>query len=263
MRLVASEMLDSSGLRELDEAIMLGLVTVNEVGLGQGDIDVMMAEYVNHLKRALQDPTVHAVFDESAASLARSLVREGHVAPNKLTLTHAKEAAVGGGLLARLPSFQYSEMHDILALREDLRPLLGRYRRAVTSLSGHLQSQAYDEESATEIDDLWRTNVAPVLDELRDGLQQNAFVKHLATQVGVNPLTVAAGFGSPGAILLGIQSMTNIDSVVTALAAAAPAVASAASLAVRAASDRAKAVREVRGNDLFYLHEVNRGIDAP
>ncbi|MBO0609878.1 hypothetical protein [Myceligenerans salitolerans] len=262
LRSVAADMVDASGLRELDEAIRLGVVTVNEVGAGQGDSDAMLAEYVDHIKRTLQDPAVHALFDESSASLARSLVREGHVEPNRLTLMHAKQAAVGGGLVAKLPSFPNSGMHDVLMLREDLGSPLGRYRRAVVALSEKLRSQAFDEESAVEVEDLWRNDVAPTLDDLRDGMERHTFVRHLAKQVGEEPMTVVAGVGSPGAILMGFQAITGVDSILSALAAAVPAAAGATSLAVKAATARGGELEKLRGNDLFYLHEINRRLGA-
>lgn len=70
-----------------------------------------------------------------------------------------------------------------------------------------------------------------------------------------------AGVGSPGAILIGFQAITGVDSILSARAAAVPALASATSLAVKAATARGGELETLRGNDLFYLHEVNRRLE--
>lgn len=258
MRSIAAGMVDSSGMRELEEAVRLGLVTVSEGGIGRGDTDSMLAEYVDHIKRTLQDPTVHALFDESSASLARSLVREGHVEPNQLTLVRAKQAAVGGGLVSRLPAFPSSEMHDVLALREDLTSALGRYRRVVVTLSEKLRSQAFDEESAVEVEDLWLKDVAPALDELQDSMERHRFIRHFAKQARTQPMSVAMGVMSPSVLLMGFREVMGADSILSALAALAPAAAGGASLVAHATTARSEELEKLRGSDLFYLHEVNR-----
>jgi hypothetical protein len=109
LRTIATSLVDASGFRELDLPIKLGLVTVTSVGIDKGSTDAVVAEYVAHIKRALRDPTVHALFDESTASLARSLISEGQVEPSRVSMTRAREAAVSGGMVARLPSFPDSE----------------------------------------------------------------------------------------------------------------------------------------------------------
>ncbi len=141
LRELAARLVDGSGLHELDDPVRLGLVTLSSVGIEGGSSDAMLAAYVNHLKNLLRNPVVHALFDESSASLARSLVREQHVEPNRLTLVHARQAAVGGGLVTRLPSFPDAEMGQVLAVRSDLSGPLRRYRRSVTALAGKLRAQ--------------------------------------------------------------------------------------------------------------------------
>ncbi|WP_454050096.1 hypothetical protein [Cellulomonas sp. Marseille-Q8402] len=138
LRDIATSLVDDSGLRELDDPIKLGLVTLHPLGVGDGDTDAVLEAYVQQLKGVLRDSSVHALFDDSSASLARSLVREGHVEPHRMGLVHARQAAVGGGLVARLPSFPDSDMNDVLSLRADLSAALGRYRRAVTNLAEKL-----------------------------------------------------------------------------------------------------------------------------
>lgn len=258
LREVAAGLVDGSGLRELDDPVRLELVTLRSVGIEGGSTDAVLASYVNHLKNLLRDPVVHALFDESTASLARSLAREQHVEPNRLTLVHARQAAVGGGLVTRLPSFPDAEMGQVLALRSDLSGPLRRYRRSVAALAGKLQAQAYDEDSSAEIDDLWRTDVAPTLDELRDGLAEHSYIRHLARQIATSPTAITAGVASAGALFMGMHSLAGLDAVLASVGGVTPAATALAHHGVQAAVTRGGARDELRRHDLYYLHEVNQ-----
>lgn len=253
IRAIATGLVDTSGRRELDVPIKLGLVKIRDVDLAAGDTDAMIASYVEQLKKSLEDPAIHALFDRSSASLARSLVREGHVDLHRLTLVHAKEAAVGGGLISRLPSFPTSSIDEVLELRGDLMAQLAGYRRAIVGFAGRVQSDGLDEAVAVEVEDLWRTEVAPTLDELRDGLASSSLVRSVAKQIGESPATIISGAASLGALLMGIHTATDIVSALGGPAAAG----AAGSLVVRGAMNHHKEQAALRKHDLFYLHEVN------
>jgi hypothetical protein len=80
----------------------------------------------------------------------------------------------------------------------------------VTNLATKLQAQAHDEDSAAEIDDLWRTEVAPTLDELRDGLQEHSFIRELGRQISASPKAINLGVASSGVLVMGMQPTVGI-----------------------------------------------------
>lgn len=259
MRAVAADLLEKSGASELAEPISLGLITLNPAGVDKGGSTAdMVAAYIGHLKTVLRDPEVHAMFDESAASLARSLVAEGHVQPREISLVHAKQAAVGGGLVSRLPTFPEARMSDVLSLRSDLADPLGRYRRAVVSFADKLRSEAYDTDGPAEIDDLWRTAVAPTLDDLQDRLREHTFIREFAKKIAASPAAVSAGVASAGALFMGIQSIAGIDAMLGAAGGVTPALAAAIHHGIQAAGASRQGQTEIRHDDLFYLHELNQ-----
>src|SRR6266540_3766694 len=125
------------------------------------DTDATVSGWIGLLKGLLQDPTTRLLFDDGVGDLVRSLVAEGHVLPHQLTIKHAGEAAVGSGLVARLPALPEAPVDELLDLRQDLGPPLTRYRAAVSRLADKLAFRAFDSEFAAEIDDLWTRDVAP------------------------------------------------------------------------------------------------------
>jgi len=148
------------------------------------DTDATVSGWIGLLKGLLQDPTTRLLFDDGVGDLVRSLVAEGHVLPHQLTIKHAGEAAVGSGLVARLPALPEAPVDELLDLRQDLGPPLTRYRAAVSRLADKLAFRAFDSEFAAEIDDLWTRDVAPALVEIEEGFAEHGLVREVAKTLG-------------------------------------------------------------------------------
>jgi hypothetical protein len=120
-----------------------------------------------------------------------------------------------------------------------------------------LAYRAFDEESAVEIDDLWRNEVDPALHDLRDGLGEHGLVREVAKQMGLDLKTYVGALIGPG-LWVGLDTYTSIQGVVAAAAGIAP-IAAATGQAVVAAHD-ARSDRRVahEKHELFYLYEVER-----
>ncbi len=254
MREIAAGLLESSGGVELIPALESGVVTLSPSGLeGQGaTTDDAVENWLRLLKRLVHDPEMRLLFDDGVADLVRALVREGTVRPRELTLQHAGQAAIGAGLIARLPVFPQARLDELLDLRADLSGALSRYRLAVVRISAKLRSRAYDEELSAEVDDLWHQELAPVLVELEDLLAEHALVREIARAAGRDLRTlVMAG----SALYVGLGQLANLEGWLTsAVAAAAPMMHAAAAGAL----SRAEVRREVGRHELFYVFELNR-----
>ena len=183
---VVETMMVDSGAGELMPAIDSGLVTLSASGFtddSTADSDAVMDNWLVLLRGLLVDRKTRLVLDDQVGSLASSLIREGEVEPHRLTIRHPGEAAVGSGLVARLPAFPDAPLDEILDLRYDLAGPLGRYRAAVVRLSDRLHAGPFDEELSAEMDDLWATDVRPALDDMGEGMHQHGLVKEIARTV--------------------------------------------------------------------------------
>ncbi len=101
------EVLTDDGAGDLVPAIDAGVLTLSPAGLaadmtGAGD---MLGNFLDIVKAHLANPRSRLMFDDDLAGLVRAMIREGIVEPNHLAVTHAGQAAVGSGLVARLPAF--------------------------------------------------------------------------------------------------------------------------------------------------------------
>jgi hypothetical protein len=248
-------MLVDSGAEELLPAIGSGLVTLSASGFTDeraADTNAVMENWLALLRGLLVDTKTRLLLDDQVGSLAASLIREGHVEPHRLTLRHAGQAAVGSGLVARLPTFPNASLDELLDLRGDLAAPLGRYRSAVVRLSDRLQAGPFDKDLSDEMDDLWGTDVQPALVQIGDGLHDHGLVREIARSArqDVKALIAEGSF-----LYVGLAGLASVNEWISATAGLAGAAAGATAAGAHCAS---AARKDLQGSDLFYLYEVDR-----
>lgn len=250
---VAQAMFEQSGGSDLIPAVDAEILKLSSSGLnGATDAETITAGYMDLVRELLEEPSSRLLFDDAAGSLVRSLVDAGNVEPHPLALKHAGEAAVGAGLVARLPSFPQAPVDELLDLRRDLYAPLVRYRAATSRLADRVATPAFDTAMAAEIDDLWTTDVAPALVEIGEGLTEHGLVREMARASTQNVRDLIV---SGSAIYVGLAAGTSVDGVAASTVAVGGAV---AGTAARAAVARRAERRGVAAHELFYLYEVDR-----
>lgn len=168
---------------------------------------------------------------------------------------------MGSGLISRLPAFTAAPIDELLDLRGALTEPLSRYKRAVSRMSEKLAYRAFDEESAVEIDDLWRNEVDPALHDLREGLGDHGLVREVAKQMGLDLKTYVGALIGPG-LWVGLDTYTSIQGVISAAVGIAPIVAATGQAAVAAHNARGEKRAAVEKHELFYLYEVERRLET-
>lgn len=135
---------------------------------------------------------------------------------------------------------------------------LGRYRRAVASLGEKMRVGPLDEDAEVDVEHLYRTQVAPSLEEMREQFADHGLVREFAKTIGANLKAVVTGGVAVPGLVVGIQAATDLAAVATVGLAATPAVAGSAAVLAQASQNRREGRARVRGNDLYYLHEIDR-----
>jgi hypothetical protein len=256
MREIYEKMRVDSGVAELEGVLDTRLVRFNEqVAIGS-DVDAMTDAFVDQIKRYLQDPSKLLLLDGIAASIARHMIEEGVVQPPKRVISNAGEAVLGTGFLERLPAFPGAPMDELLKLRRDLEELLVRYRRKVSDLRSELQTSPFDEHVNAEVDSIWRSDVAPEIAEIRQAMADHGFVREFLKALGADVSNLVKGGNLPaGGIAVITANAFDLGTAISAGIAGGSALAPTGTKALLARHEgRAKA----RGNDLYYLYEVDR-----
>lgn len=265
VRSVVEEMRDASGVRELQPALDAGVLKLTRVDPATDFVTSAMLSHVGAasdptgllgawfdlLTERLSNSQNRLLFDRDVGNLAQAMMNEGWINRNEVTLRRAGQAAVGSGLVARLPTFPDAPMDELLDLRKDLQAPLANYRAAVASMSKDLPV-AFGGEFSAHIDDLWVSNVDPALAEIRSEVADHRLTREMAHHAAQDIRTyMAAG----PALFVGLNSMGGLGELISATAGVA--LPSGAAL-VQGLSSRRTARDAVKRHDFFYLYESDR-----
>ena len=251
-----------TGLDVLQPAIDGGIVSVTDLGLRRADTiraatgqslgsDVEMKRFSHHIHRRLNDARTHLLFDVETASLVESMVHEQQIQLSSSGRLLLGKAALGAGLVARLPAFPEANIDEILHLRGDLAGPLRKYRSAVVRLSRSIADLPVDElDRAVQTE--WEATVSPALDEIGSSLIDHGLVRELSRQArqdAATYVTMASG------LFVGMDRFTDLNGALAGLVSALPAFGGSVGKASLARSD-ARATAEK--SDFYFLYSANR-----
>lgn len=246
------DVLEEAGAPELVEALEAGVLTIrDDIVSGTGNADEMFDMYAERLKELLATPSTHLLLDESTAGLAHALIDEGHVAPADLAVDRAARARTGAGLVAHLPAFPNTTIGAVLEARTDLATPLAHYRAGVKRLNDRLVTGPFDPGYQSEVDEMWRDEVAPVVDRLRDDLSKTRLAYDAATNLAVDIKSVMGA----GLVFFGVDTFTNVHELAAGAAAATPVLGKALASAHKEATVRKGGVER---HEFFYLLELDK-----
>lgn len=261
-----TDVVESTGADELEPALDAGIVTVAPVGgdlesalrmaTGRGnplETEREVEAWVDAVKQRMIDSRTRLLLDDQSEDHVRLLLKEGVIAPDAVGLRLAGTAAVGAGLVSRLPTFPHVPMDELLDFRRDMAAPLTRYRAAVSRFSGQLPSLA-DAQLRDGVSQLWEAEVAPALLEIDETLSDSSFLKEAARAASKNVGEYLAG---GAAIWTGLGAFSELNHLVAAAIAAAPKTGQVVADAAIAAHSARQGARR---HDLFYLHAIDNSM---
>ncbi len=217
---------------------------------GSGAPDPMLEVFKERIiGTILGGSTALPLLDSDVRSLAQSM-RDVLVAMGVAARPVSPEPAVATGLLEALPSFPDAPMDEILEARRSLEPALVRFRAAIARVTAQTPIDVMAGPIDAELAALWRTDVAPALQELRE-LQEQLQLRRELTRHAIES---GKDISKP---VLGLLLASNIqmDELVKTFAALLP---TALDIAARVAAERRRLERERRANPFVFLYDVDR-----
>jgi hypothetical protein len=195
-------------------------------------------------KRALQ-PRSYALLDDSEGVLNQQVRGEAAERIRGWAAVRSREASLSATVLRRLPSPSATERWDAVAdIRMHLQPSLRRFRVAMSEISTAAEAHPLEEDFDAYAEHVWRTRVAPALNEL-DELVREASLRSIFFGDVLGDLSSYAGpvIGIGAALSQALPALTS-----AAIAAASP---TASTLAHWREKRRA-----LRRHDFLFLHEA-------
>lgn len=147
-------------------------------------------------------------------------------------------------VLARLPTFASASIDEILDIREELRHPLRRFRREVSQLAAKLPEDA----CADDVDELWRAEITPTLDEIDELAAENRYLARLRDKVTEARTTLPAA----GVLTVGMTGLTGVAQIVAASTGLA-------AVPMEAARAMREADRQLRRMRLYFVWRMIHG----
>jgi hypothetical protein len=244
-------MLEEAGAGELAPAIDAGLMDIDPlVSEFTDDQDALINAFMDKLRALLLSRDAYPLFDEQVGVLVRAGVDEGMFELGRTAKRRGKSVGLASDFIARVPVFPDASIAEILDVRNELRRPLSQFRAAVSAFSARVEAAAHDEDFAAEVDDLYIAEVAPALQEIREAVEANTYLKQLGRQAvsSVNEM-IALG----GGLTIGLMGFTDTPAVASVLVGAGAALSQAAT---SAAASHARGRDEIERNHLFLLYQA-------
>lgn len=247
LREKVEEILDEAGAEELVPAIEAGLLDIEPLLDETGDMDHMMEEFVSKLGQVLRDGKSYPLFDDATGSLVRAGIAEGLFESGAMAMRRGREVGAASQFMFYLPAFPNATVKELLDIRNELQRPLVKFRSAMVKIADLLDAEPYETEFQEQVEQLYRSDVAPALEEIREQVETNSYLQTLGGEAVKDlPKWLGAGF-----IAAATTPWSNVPELI---AAGATAVAPA----VKAAWEHRRAGRQVRQEQYYFLYETNR-----
>ena len=246
LRYKVEEILDQAGAQELIPAIEAGLLQIEALLDQDADVDQMIATFVSKLGEVLSDGRSYPLFDDATGDLVRAGVSEGLFSLPGMSMSRGREIGAASELLGYLPAFPQASLSDILEIRDELQKPLIKFRAAMVRLARLIDTEPYEAEFREAVEQIFREEVAPAIEELREEVEANSYLRQLAGEaVRDMPKWLGAGF---------IAAATTPWSQIPELIVAG---ASAIEPAVKAGWSRHRNAKQISQNQYYFLYETN------
>ena len=248
----ANDLLEQAGGLELQVGVSAGLIEVDP--LVREDDDELLGAYLGKLAEILGESGVHPLFDDETGALVREVVGQGLFEISASANRRGRQAAAATGFIARMPALPRASMDQVIEVRGELSEPLIRFRRAVIRIARMMEADLRSEDLAGETQDLYDSEVAPVLEEIAAAFTSNAYIREL---LGVAFGDVKALLAEGAGLVAGVANPAHLSSLASAGLGLAGSVLSPAAVAAWKAREAREAARH---EELFFLYRANASL---
>jgi hypothetical protein len=148
--------------------------------------------------------------------------------------------------LGRLPAFPKASISEILDIRNELQAPLVRFRAGMAELGKVIESAAFDEGFAEQLDELYRAKVEPAILEIEEQVRTNTYLRVLVGEAIGDSKTLLAGL-----IGFGIAEATDIPHLIVAGTAASQAI-------LKSTWTKHQNARKISEKELYFLYRTEQ-----
>jgi hypothetical protein len=247
-------MLEDSGTNDLARAVDAGLLRIESL-IEEGEdssTDSMVEDFVVKLGEVLSSGGTYPLFDDEVGKLVRHGINEGLFQPSPLASNRGTQVAAAAQFMGYLPAFESASIEEVLDVREELRVPLVRFRAAMVALGKTIETAAYEADFVDRVDELYREEIAPALQEIDERVHENAYLRRLVGEL-IPELKSIVG----GALVVGTVAAADLPTLIAG-AAATPAARSAIAAGIAAEEKRRKEANMISQHTLYFLYQTQQ-----
>jgi hypothetical protein len=246
--------LETSGANELTQAVEANLLRIEPLITDNSDFntDHVVEALVAKLGDVLSAGGTYPLFDETVSNLVRHGIDEGLFQPSPLAPARSKQVSAAARFMGHLPAFERASIAEVLDVREELRAPLVRFRGAMITLERTIESAAYEADFVDRVDELYREQVAPALQEIDERVRDNVYLQRL---IGELVPELKAIMGS--ILTIGTVAAADLPILIAGVATSLG-TRSVIAAAVAAAEKRRQEGKAISQHTLYFLYRTQQ-----
>lgn len=263
---LAGNMIASVGGDGIAQAVSSGLLEVHafesviERTVQESKHREFVLEYLGEVSHAISNPHTYALFDEDTSEVISASIAAGIIPVTESGIARGKEVRLASDLFARLPLFPNATVKEIIAIRQELARPLTDFRAAMITFSDAIKHASWDEEFSSDVDQLFRRDVAPTILALEEEAKANTFLSNLASEFSTRSLQI--GTAIPASSALSSIAVKMSDLPVPDLAALSIGPLLAVGGVVHSAYTKwRERQEEIKQNNLFFFYKAGKLLD--
>jgi hypothetical protein len=233
-----------SGLAERGLVSLLEPIAKEEIGTGRS-----VELFLQRFAELVNGPRHFVMLDRYAGRVFSELRSTGDFVVEPGATRRSHEASTANGLLGHVPNFRTASLEEVLGIRESLSDALPRFRSGVAEVAATFDTDIDAVATFDEIDEAWRSVVAPAIVEIEELTNESRFLRSLLSS-GLSDGSAIAGSGI-GIITAMTSELEGVGGAISTLIGASIGVASSAVREMIAGR------RAVKRHKFYLLHQVN------
>lgn len=271
MATAKNELLNSNGVKEIQEMIGRNIVSVYDYSYNGFSIDELTGGYFANLLGSIKNTCSFPLFDNISSGVLEAVVDTKILDFSKTDMEVIRHAGIVNNIFSTLPTLEKASVDEILDFKNSLKEPLCNFRTAIYKFSQQIESMPWDDDFKYECIKLYDTEVLPKVNEINELSTETSVLKNFGSKVladederrklgyvGAGLITTITT-GSNMIDALGIlENYIRMGAKVGLTAAGVTAFLKTADILKQAHNDSKEKKSEMTGNVMYYYYKASK-----
>jgi hypothetical protein len=238
-------------VNDLLKVSRLGLLQFQRFHMGKkpADKSQTLSEFTQLIRASLADESTYPLLDDQIGLLISIDILQGTLKIPDALSDRSRQTALVSRLFEQLPQFELASLNEIVDIRSELEKYLVRFRSAIINYSEEITSAPWNSDFSHETEQLFRKEVAPIIQDIEDHTRSNSFLAKLTKRYAEKPSAIGIPVFS-----IGVTQMADLPEILAAVFG----LTSIAANVYDVFNEWRQKKLEISQNQLFFYYAVKR-----